>query len=116
MAAECDGMVMERRESGSGVETSHVEVGPPRAGVAELVDALDLGSSGESCGGRIPPLAPAKSDLEAMMPNPIGRLIAFRCRTVAGDAGFVRASAETRAERILRHFPPPKGNELSLKV
>jgi hypothetical protein len=51
-----------------------------------------------------------------MMPNPIGRLIAFRCRTVAGDAGFVRASAETRAERILRHFPPPKGNELSLKV
>ncbi len=28
------------------------------AGVAELVDALDLGSSDESCGGSIPPPAP----------------------------------------------------------
>ncbi len=27
-----------------------VPLGPPRAGVAELVDALDLGSSGASCG------------------------------------------------------------------
>lgn len=28
-----------------------VRAGPPGAGVAELVDALDLGSSGASCGG-----------------------------------------------------------------
>jgi hypothetical protein len=31
-----------------------VPPGPPRAGVAELVDALDLGSSGASCGGPSP--------------------------------------------------------------
>jgi hypothetical protein len=31
-----------------------VPPGPPRAGVAELVDALGLGSSGASCGGSSP--------------------------------------------------------------
>jgi hypothetical protein len=31
-----------------------VRAGPPRAGVAEWVDALDLGSSGASCGGSSP--------------------------------------------------------------